>query len=261
MVPPAASRPADGQKTGPTRGSTLLLLALLVVLAAGFAALGDWQLHRRVWKLDLIARVNARVHARPTPAPGPEAWGSLTRANAEYRHVRAEGVFLNDRETTVQALTELGAGYWVLTPLVTGQGFTVLVNRGFVPPERRLASSRPAGQIGGSATVAGLLRISEPGGGFLQRNDPVHDAWVSRDVGGIASARGLSRVAPYFIDAEAVGRPDAPVGGLTVIAFPNSHLIYALTWFTLALMCAAAAVWLVARRGQTRPSLAADEAG
>ena len=101
---------ADGQKTGPSRTATLALIALLLVFAAGFAALGDWQLHRRVWKLDLIARVNARVHAPPAPAPGPAGWGALTKANAEYVHVRAEGVFLNDRETTVQALSELGAG-------------------------------------------------------------------------------------------------------------------------------------------------------
>jgi surfeit locus 1 family protein len=28
------------------------------------------------------------------------------------------------------------------------------------------------------------------------------------------------------------------VGGLTVIAFPNNHLVYALTWFGLAAMLA-----------------------
>jgi surfeit locus 1 family protein len=37
----------------------------------------------------------------------------------------------------VAATTELGAGYWVLTPLRTGPGSWVLVNRGFVPPELR----------------------------------------------------------------------------------------------------------------------------
>ena len=30
--------------------------------------------------------------------------------------------------------------------------------------------------------------------------------------------------------------PGAPIGGLTVIAFTNNHLQYALTWFGLALM-------------------------
>jgi surfeit locus 1 family protein len=54
------------------------LTAVLVV--AGLAALAAWQLHRRAWKLDLIARVEARVHAAPTPAPGPERWAELSAA-------------------------------------------------------------------------------------------------------------------------------------------------------------------------------------
>ncbi len=63
----------------------------------------------------------------------------------------------------------------------------------------------------------------------------------------IAAARGLSDVAPYFVDADAApgaAAPTAgPVGGLTVIAFPNNHLVYALTWYGLALMVAGAA-WI-----------------
>ena len=42
----------------------------------------------------------------------------------------------------IQAATALGGGFWVLTPLDTG-GFTVLVNRGFVPPERRGTTPPP----------------------------------------------------------------------------------------------------------------------
>src|SRR5262249_44621854 len=138
--------------------------------------------------------------------------------------------------------------------------------------------------------------------------------WYSRDVQAIAAARGLTHVAPYFIDAQAsahedasasvdeptahvstpapiveptahvstpapiaeptaqastpaptveptahastsapIGEPStpgdkpasagatvAPVPGLTVIHFHNSHLVYAITWYTLALMTALA---------------------
>jgi surfeit locus 1 family protein len=53
------------------------------------------------------------------------------------------------------------------------------------------------------STIGGLLRISEPHGGFLRSNDPAADRWFSRDVQAIATARGLANVAPYFIDAEA----------------------------------------------------------
>ena len=60
----------------------------------------------------------------------------------------------------------------------------------------------------------------------------------------IATARGLSDVAPYFIDADEGANPAAlPVGGQTVIAFPNNHLTYALTWFGLALTLAGATIY------------------
>lgn len=223
-----------------------LLIGLALLAAAGFLALGIWQVERRAWKLDLIARVEARIHAPPAPIPDRAQWTSLDARAEEYRRVRASGVFLHDRETLVQALTERGAGFWVLTPLRTAQGI-VLVNRGFVPPERRAPAARPGGQVGGPVTVTGLLRATEPGGGFLRANDPAAGRWYSRDVAAIARARSLGGPAPFFVDADASPNPGGyPVGGLTVVRFRNSHLVYALTWFALAAMSAAAA-WLLLR--------------
>ena len=129
-----------------------------------------------------------------------------------YRRVTAQGLFRNDRETFVQAVTVHGPGYWVLTPLV-GPRFTVLVNRGFVPAEKRADHDRPAGPV----TVTGLIRITEPKGAFLRSNDPAGDRWYSRDVAAIAAAKTLGPVVPYFIDADASPNPGGyPVGGLTV---------------------------------------------
>lgn len=235
---------------GRTRGRSRLTLALLVVagaaLVAGLTGLGVWQLQRRAWKIDLIERVDARLAAGPVAAPGPAAWGRVDRDGAEYLKVRAAGVFRHDRETLVQAVTDLGSGHWVLTPLATPQGFTVLVNRGFVPQDRRDPATRVAGRVAGPATVTGLLRLTEPGGAFLRENDPSGDRWYSRDVAGIARARGLERVAPYFIDADAKANPGGfPVGGLTQVRFRNTHLVYALTWFALAALVAGGLVILV----------------
>lgn len=245
------TRPAGGGLHPRKVWVGLALLALAFVI---FASLGTWQLQRRVWKLDLIARVDHRVHAAPAEAPGPAAWRSVSRDDDEYRHVRIGGVFANDRETLVQAVTDWGAGYWVMTPLRTDDGFTVLVNRGFVPPERLTPASRASGQATGHVTVTGLLRISEPKGGFLRTNDPAGGRWYSRDVGAIAGARGLTDAAPYFIDADATRNPGGwPVGGLTVIAFPNSHLIYAIIWYCLAMMSFGGACLLI-RDARRTPS-------
>ena len=144
--------------------------------------------------------------------------------------------------------SEQGSGFWVLTPLVTPDGVTVLVNRGFVLPERADRRTRAAALPFGPARVVGLLRLSEPGGRVLRPNRPADDRWYSRDVRAIAARRGLTAVVPYFIDADPAPNPGGwPLGGLTVVSFPNNHLVYALTWFSLAILCGYALV-LVRRR-------------
>lgn len=235
---------SGGGQRSPLAGFAVLTGVLLVI--AGLIGLGVWQLERRVWKLDLIARVDARVHAAPVAAPGPADWPKISAQRDEYLRVRVAGHFLNGHETDVQALTALGPGFWVVTPLKTDQGFLVLVNRGFVPPERRAPGAHAVAN--GETTIIGLLRMTEPHGRFLRPNDPAQDRWYSRDVTAIAAARGLGGVAPYFIDAEAGTDPEAwPRGGLTVLDFPNNHLVYALTWFSLALMLAAASLYNIRR--------------
>lgn len=237
--------------TGGRRRPWALCALLLAVMLAG-VALGSWQLARRAWKHDLIARVEARLSADPIPVPGPPAWSGLSRTNSEYLKVRANGVFLDHSDTFVQAVTERGAGFWLMTALRTQDGFLVFINRGFVPAQSKDAARRLAPSAMGTTGVTGLLRLSEPGGGFLRANDPAAERWYSRDVQAIATARGFNageKVAPFFIDADANTKSgDLPIGGMTVVAFPDNHLIYALTWFTLAAMALMGAVWTWRRR-------------
>lgn len=236
----------------------LALAAVAVLLFAGFLALGIWQVERRAWKLDLMDRVAQRVSAPAAALPPMAQWPQITAASDEYRHLEVSGHFLNDRETLVQAVTIQGAGFWVLTPLQLADGTTLLVNRGFVPPEARTPATRHATESNAEVTVSGLLRLSEPAGGFLRHNDPAGDRWFSRDVAAIAQARGLGQAAPFFLDAGAPARnsisaaPAWPLGGLTVITFKNNHLVYALTWFGLALMVLGASVLVVREERQRR---------
>ena len=216
-----------------TRTRRAAFAAAALIVAACLAALGIWQVERRAWKHELVAAVDTRIHAAPTAAPGPDKWPAIDAKDDAYRRVSATGRFHHDRETLVQAVTERGAGYWVLTPLET-PGFTLLVNRGFVPKSRSAPATRAAGNPAGEVRVTGLLRVTEPGGGFLRANDPAANRWYSRDVAVIARARGLDQTAPYFVDADAAPNPGGyPVGGLTVVRFRDNHLVYALTWFTL----------------------------
>lgn len=199
---------------------------LFVAVIAALFALGTWQVERRAWKHALIARVEAGLRAAPVDAPAAVA------PDDAYTRVTATGRFIPGKDSFVQAATIRGPGWWVLTPLVTDAGRTILVNRGYVPA--RHAAAPP-----GRATITGPIRLSEPGGGFLRSNDARADRWYSRDVAAIAARRGIA-TAPYFIDADAgANRPGQPIAGLTVIRFADNHLVYAITWYVLALMAVA----------------------
>jgi surfeit locus 1 family protein len=222
------------------------MLVFLIVATSVFAALGVWQVKRLFWKIDLIARVDARVSAAPMPPPASERWSHISATDDEYTRVVISGRFLNDKEAHVVASTERGPGYWVLTPLRQADGTIVMINRGFVTNERRDPVTRAAGQIAGETSVTGLLRISEENSWILRKNDSAADRWYRRVPAEIADARSLSGVAPYFIDADRTSNAGGwPVGGLTIVQFSNSHLVYAVTWFGLALLAAASALFVV----------------
>ncbi|MPT48591.1 MAG: SURF1 family protein [Sphingobium sp.] len=238
----------------------LLLLAALL-----FSALGIWQVKRLAWKQDLIARVEQRVHAAPVAVPGNDV-GPAFLADHEYQRVQLRGHYVVSGTALVRAVTTLGAGYWVLTPLKLEDGRLIYVNRGYVPVGSKVEAER-ARTPQGEYQITGLLRLPEPGGGFLRSNDAEGDKWYSRDIELLSQTRRLSHVAPFFVDAQVASKAgnvvannvsvqsssanqqDGPVPGLTVISFPNNHLSYALTWFAMAVLSAGMALWL-RRRGR-----------
>ncbi|GJE37977.1 SURF1 family protein [Methylobacterium persicinum] len=209
------------------------LLALSILLG-----LGVWQIERKAWKEDLIARIVRESKAEPTAPPPGAAWDPQ---RDEFHHVRMSGHFLNDKETLVHGLApgetpgRALQGYYVITPFIRDDGGTVLVNRGFVPTELKAQGDRTSGLIEGETAVTGILRASEPRTMFVPAPDPVRGEWFNRDVAGIAAARGLGDVAPYLVEADAVaGQTSWPRGGQLRVDLPNNHLQYAFTWFGIA---------------------------
>jgi surfeit locus 1 family protein len=216
------------------------LFALLgVCLLCG---LGVWQLQRLAWKEALIARVALRMQISfAPPAPAENEWPTVNAEQDEYRRVQVTGTFRHDLEALCYELLSdangkfSGPGYWVLTPVETTGGATVIVNRGFVPLDRKDPATRREGQVAGVVTVTGLLRLPERRSWFTPADDPAHHLWQVRDPAAIAKAYGLTRASPFFIDADASPPGGLPEGGETKLVFPNRHFEYALTWFGLAL--------------------------
>ncbi|MEM7058744.1 MAG: SURF1 family protein [Pseudomonadota bacterium] len=204
-----------------------VVLSCVFVIFVTLVGLGVWQVQRLYWKLDLIEAVESRANANPIEPPE----GPVSSETHAYLRVAVPGTFHHQMTRRIKAITELGPGHWVLTPLQVDWGH-IWVNRGFVPAGTEPSQwNAPAGPV----PVFGLLRITEPDGTLLEKNDPAKDRWVSRDVAALSRAAGLSDAASYFIDADHSGSPDAwPRGGLTIVNFRNPHLSYALTWFAMA---------------------------
>jgi surfeit locus 1 family protein len=207
-----------------------------VTIAAAIATailigLGVWQLQRLQWKLGLIAEVNGHMAAAPAPL---DAVLKMNPGAAQYRRVALAGRFDNSREAYVFTT---GAGgepvYHVLTPFRTDDGRILLVDRGFVPADKRDPATRTAPE--GETHLVGVWRVPDAPGTFTPAPDAKHRTWYARDLRGIAAADHIQLAAPVVIEADAAPNPGGwPKGGQTVVSFRNEHLSYAVTWFGLA---------------------------
>ena len=212
-----------------------LLWPTLMTLPAviGSLALGAWQVQRLQWKNEVIAERQARRDAPPLAAL-PERFDP---AQHEFRRVRVTGRFLHDKEMYLAARSFRGnPGYHIVTPLAVFPGH-VLVNRGWIPLDRKAPESRKVGNPEGEVTVEGYLRAESGPGWFTPKNEPEKNFWFFIDIPAMARAHGIGKVEPYYIEAgPAENRGGFPVGGQTRFEIPNDHLQYAITWFSFAVI-------------------------
>lgn len=212
----------------PTLGSTVATVVVFAILLG----LGTWQLVRLDWKTDLIAERTARLEAPPIALPTEDAELDAVM----WAPVTLTGRFLHDQELLLAARSQRGnVGSHVLTPFVRNEGPVVLVNRGWVPDDRRDPSARAAGQHQGTVTIRGLVTPGAGRNAFTPDNDPATNFWLSVDYPAMSAAVGRD-LQPVVIDADATPNPGGfPLGGQTRLSIPNDHLQYAITWYLLAL--------------------------
>ncbi len=248
------------------RARGLAVPALLGMLGVAVLVwLGTWQLERKAWKEALIDRISQRLADAPADLPASASWPRLDRRDMEFRRVRLEAEFLNDREALVYATGSAlrsdvsGVGYWVFTPARLADGAVVLVDRGFVPQGRRDPSTRAEGELRGIIGIVGVMRWSEDRGLFTPADDSAHNLWFVRDVAAIAASKRLGPVAPFYVEQES----PVPPGGLPsparmAINLPNNHLQYAITWYGLAVVLVGVLAGFVWTQWRDDRAVAAD---
>nr|WP_244642603.1 SURF1 family protein [Phyllobacterium sp. 628] len=239
---------------------TLILSTILFVI---LVALGTWQVERLQWKEALLATINERTHSDPLPLPQVEKIWAGER-DVEYRPVTVTGTLLNDCERHFFATYEGYSGYFIYTPLQLDDGRAVFINRGFVPYDQKDPAKRPQGEVAGQVTITGLARNPLPGkpSSILPDNDLAKNIYFWKDLPVMAAQAGITadKLVPFFIDADKTPNPGGfPIGGVTIIDLPNSHLQYAVTWYGLAVTLVAIVVIVLTRRKrdnkpQTDPS-------
>ena len=207
---------------------TLISLPMIVVMLG----LGTWQLQRMAWKEGLIDRLESRMMAPAIPAPGPGA----DIEEIEFRRVTATGEWLHQFEMPLIGRPEKGTvGYHVVTPLRTEEGRVLLVNRGWIPDDRKDAARRPESQPTGTVTVEGIVRRAGLRNSFTPDNEPGRGMWFYVDVPQMAAFAGADGVPDYYIDElRREAGPQLPIGADPMIGLRNEHLQYAITWFAMA---------------------------
>ncbi len=223
---------------------TIVSLSILI-------SLGVWQLQRKAWKEGLIATLNAQLKAVPSQLPPPSEWPALDRENSEFRRVSlraepiadAKPVYLYTGASALRADVKQ-PGYFVFAPATLPDGQIVVVNRGYVPVDRK--AEPPAGPV----DITGYLRWPEASGWFVSQHGADGDIWFVRDPVAMAAYRGWGPVAPFYIDQGSPVPPEGlPKPGPLAVQLRNDHLGYAITWFGLAASLAAVFVaWAMRER-------------
>jgi surfeit locus 1 family protein len=230
---------ASGSVVGRSRPKRALLLGFGLALFLILLALGTWQVQRLHWKEGLLQTIDQRTHSAPLPLAEVEREFTST-GDVDYTPVTVTGTFLHRGERHFFSTWQGASGFDVFTPLQLEDGRFVLINRGFVPYDLKDAARRPRGQVTGKVAVTGLARnpLSAKPSMMLPDNDPPKNIFYWKDRDAMAASAGLpagAGLVPFFVDANAAPNPGGlPVGGVTIIDLPNSHLQYAFTWYGLA---------------------------
>jgi surfeit locus 1 family protein len=241
--------------SAPDRPARPLLILLAALLVCGVTArLGVWQLDRGDQKSHLQAQISERqqlpaLQQAELARDADSAAGQFNRRVQLRGHWLAQGtVFLDNRQMHGRP------GFFVLTPLLLGNGDAVMVQRGWVPRDGLDRTRLPAiATPDGVQTLHGrmappparLYDFGDAGSGPIRQN---------LDLAAHAGSLGL-RLRPWSVlqtdpvaASESPLQRDWPGPALDV----QKHLGYATQWFALSALTAGLYVWFQLIRPRLR---------
>ncbi|CAJ0636704.1 6843_t:CDS:2, partial [Entrophospora sp. SA101] len=186
--------------------------------------LGCWQIQRLDWKVKLIEDYEERLSKPPIVLPSKIRLDVLN--DYYHRPVETKGEFRHDQEIllgprSINNKPETKKLYYTST--------TILVNRGWISKDKVNPKTRPLSQTNDIVTIKGILK------------KPEKNEWIWNDIDTMAESTNAQ---PIMIEQSLDTSPflknkliedGIPVGKEPSIELRNTHLQYAITWYSLSI--------------------------
>ena len=206
----------------PTIASSLALVILL--------SLSAWQLKRLAWKENLI---NLRIERFEGDSLILDEINNPSQN--EFRKVSVSGMFLNNKEMYMPALSKRGNnGFHILVPLETKKGKMIIYDTGWVPTQKKEKIDRKNNIDNSFSIKEAVIRLPGRKGKFQPDNEPQNNFWFFVETKMMSSYLDLDLEQSYYLEAYDNGPNGFPMGNQTRIYIRNNHLQYAITWFLIA---------------------------
>jgi surfeit locus 1 family protein len=218
----------------------------ILAVIAGCVVLGLWQVKRLQWKESLISQVQKFKDEKPEEF-------SIKNYKPEedlFKKVFLVGAFLHDYEILLSAKyfseerdkNELG--YHVITPFLTTEGIVVFVNRGWIPEKFKEKSSRKKSLYRTNIEIPlrGIIRESKgKAPWYMPQNSPEKNIWfwidlpeMAKKLEGDSKLKNIQQILIQQTQATNYKNFKYPVPISENLQFYNQHLVYVITWFSLA---------------------------